>query len=280
MPEKIGEAFRARGVEAAITIGSAAELRAAAKRAVGQGARVIVAGGGDGTVSTVASVVAGTATALGVLPLGTLNHFAKDLGIPLALEAAVETIRAGHTATVDVGSVNDRTFINNSSLGLYPQLVWERERLRRQGRHRWTAFAHAVAYVWAHYRRLHAIVRRDGERRIVRTPFVFVGNNEYHTQGLQMGGRRNLTSGDLHLCMAPGMTRLAVVRVLLKALIGRLGGVDRFESLLVPEVVIEARRRRLAVALDGELTVLRPPLHYRIRPAALRVLVPVPAAGE
>src|SRR4029077_12558980 len=127
--------------------------------------------------------------------LGTLNHFAKDLAIPLDLEGAVATIAAGHTVPVDVGEVNGRVFINNSSLGLYPRLVWVRERERRHGRQRWLAFLHALGHVWAHYRRLNAVVDAGGAPRVVRTPFIFIGNGEYQTQGLQMGGRRGMDEG-------------------------------------------------------------------------------------
>ena len=99
-----------------------------------------MAGGGDGTVNTVASAVIDTDKTFGVLPLGTLNHFAKDLHIPLDLEAAARTIIAGHTTQVDVGEVNDEIFLNNSSLGLYPRLVQKRKKKQRLGSRKWAAF--------------------------------------------------------------------------------------------------------------------------------------------
>jgi diacylglycerol kinase family enzyme len=275
--EAVDAMLKSRGVSASVVVARGREIPAAARQALADGVEIVVAGGGDGTISTVAAQLVGTKAVLGVLPVGTLNHFAKDLGIPLDLEGAVATIVDGQTTAVDVGEANGRIFINNSSLGLYPRLVWERERLRRHGRHRWLALAHAVGHVWAHYRRLHAVIEAEGTRRDVRTPFVFVGNNEYHTQGLQMGGRRGLDHGVLHLCMAPGITRVEILRVMIAALVGRLDDVAHFESLPVPEVAIRSRRRRLGVAFDGEVTTMATPLRYRIRPRALLVRVPVPA---
>src|SRR5215210_424096 len=129
------------------------ELSVAAQQALQAHAEAVVAAGGDGTVSAVASVLAGTSTPLGVLPLGTLNHFAKDLGIPMDLEKAVRTVAARNSRHVDVACVNDRVFINNSSIGVYPSVVASRERLRQQGRSKWVALALATLDV----------LRRGGE---------------------------------------------------------------------------------------------------------------------
>ena len=124
--------------------GSGSDVCGLARRAVEQGAAVVVAGGGDGTVNAVASILLGRDMALGVLPLGTLNHFAKDLGIPLDIEAATRTIFQGRQVSVDVGEVNDRIFLNNSSLGIYPRIVRYREAQRAQGQNKWIAFARAI----------------------------------------------------------------------------------------------------------------------------------------
>ena len=127
------------------------------RAAVRRGATVVAAGGGDGTVNAVASVLVGTETTLGVLPLGTLNHFAKDIGIPLEMEEALAVLRDGKVQHVDVGTVSDRIFINNSGLGLYPDMVFNRE--RRQNRARpnglpsfWRAYVHSVAIACCSWR--------------------------------------------------------------------------------------------------------------------------------
>src|SRR3712207_2666906 len=143
---RVREAFAAAGAEAQIEHPSERQdLSAVIERAARGDGEVVVAGGGDGTVSAVASALAGSGKTLGVLPLGTLNHFAKDLAIPLDLGAAVETIVRGRVAEVDVGEVNGRVFINNSSLGLYPQIVAHRQEQQEQlARGKWAAFAWAT----------------------------------------------------------------------------------------------------------------------------------------
>jgi diacylglycerol kinase family enzyme len=120
-----------------------------------------------------------------------------------------------------------------------------------------------------------AVSVHDGSGgRIIRTPFVFIGNNEYLLEGVRIGARRRLDQGRLHVCMAPGLRRTDVIRVLLAALVGRLHTIDRFESVLTQQLSIAAHRRRVGVSLDGELLVLDTPLRYRIRERALRVIVP------
>lgn len=132
--DQLGELAAARGLEVPVTPVTGASLAASARHAVESGCTVLVAAGGDGTVSTVANVAAEQGVALGVLPLGTLNHFARDAGIPGDLDGAVTALACGHTVTVDVGEVNGRIFLNNSSVGVYPRLLWEREQQERQGR--------------------------------------------------------------------------------------------------------------------------------------------------
>jgi diacylglycerol kinase family enzyme len=119
------------------------ELLAFAAQAVSEQSNPVVAGGGDGTVNVVATKLVGTGTALGVLPLGSLNHFSKDAGIPQDVEQAVSTIFTGRVTAVDVGEVNDRIFLNNSSLGTYPEVVRMREEEQRHGQGKWAALVHA-----------------------------------------------------------------------------------------------------------------------------------------
>ena len=147
-------------------------------------------------------------------------------------------IAAGHTARVDVGEVNGRVFINNSSLGLYPSLVYQREKRQAQGRGKWVAFALAVARVWRLYRRVRVVVHTEPALASIRTPFVFVGNNEYQLEGVRIGARARVDAGQLHVAMAPGMTTGEMVRVLGRALLGRLADVDHLDTLLTREVTI------------------------------------------
>jgi diacylglycerol kinase family enzyme len=272
--QQLADAFAAVGVRAAIESGPGIATSLRARQAVAAGAELVVAAGGDGTLSGVASALAGHGTPLGIVPLGRLNHFAKDVGVPLELTEAVNAIVAGRTIQVDVAEVNGHTFINNASLGVYPELVYEREREEREGRSHAVSLALASARVWRHYRRVRVSVMENGTTRVVSTPFVFVGNNEYELRGLHFSARRSLNEGLLHLCMAPNVTQLGAMRVFGAALVGRLRSFKQFESIKLPEVTVEARRPQLPVSLDGEVFMLNTPLRFRMHPRALNVRVP------
>jgi diacylglycerol kinase family enzyme len=276
----VREAFAAAGLDVSVVITAGDRLADAARSAVDRGVGLVVAGGGDGTIGTVASVLADTPATLGVLPLGTLNHFAKDVGIPLDVTEAVGVIAAGHATRVDVAEVNGLVFINNSSLGLYPSLVYQREKRQDQGRSKWVAFAIAIARVWRQYRRVRVVIHSEQGARVVRTPFVFIGNNEYRLEGVRFGARERIDAAVLHVSMAPGITRGELLRVLGYALLGKLADVDHFDTLVTSEVTIAAWRRHLPVALDGEVRLIRTPLRYRVRPGVLRVCVPADPPPE
>src|SRR5678816_1886541 len=152
-----------------------AEVDQLARDAASGPYKIVVAAGGDGTISSVASAIIETGKILGVLPLGTLNHFAQDLGIPLDLEAAAQTIVAGVTTEVDVAAVNGRIFLNNSSLGLYPVIVRERQKRQRLGFRKWPAFFWATIQAFRRYPLLDVRLRVNNELLERTTPFVFVG---------------------------------------------------------------------------------------------------------
>jgi diacylglycerol kinase family enzyme len=274
----LAQAFRALGVDARISFADGgADLVKLARRAARGDAERIVAGGGDGTLNAVAAAIIAADKALGVLPFGTLNHFAKDLGIPLDLESAVGAIVAGHEIRVDVGEVNGHIFLNNASLGLYPRVVRERERQQRLG------WSKGPAAVWAAF----AVLRRHpfldirlnvgGQSLTGRTPFLFVGNNEYAMERLTIGSRASLDKGRLSVYATSRLGRWGLLRLALRALAGGLRQERDLLAFATTDLLVETRRSRVRMALDGEVIVLRPPLHYAIRPRALRVLAP--AAG-
>jgi diacylglycerol kinase family enzyme len=246
-----------------------------AKSAVEGGAMVVVAGGGDGTVNAVASALVDTECALGVLPTGTLNHFAKDLGIPLDLEKASEVIALGVVRKVDVGEVNGRIFVNNSSLGLYPKIVRGREEVQRLGRGKWTALFWSTLAVLRHYPMLTVgLSSTKGGPFKRRTPLVFVGNNEYEMKGFEIGSRPRLDGGKLAVYVAPKDGPAALLRMGVAAVFGMLRrGVD-FDFLATEKLRVDATRKTIQVATDGEVRSFVPPLLYRIRPLALKVIAP------
>ena len=277
--QRLSEAFKATGLDARICLDQpGSDISARAERAATGDADVIVAAGGDGTINSVASAIVGTGKTLGVLPLGTMNHFAKDLAIPLDLEAAVKTIALGHESSVDVGDVNGHIFINNSSLGLYPNIVRERERQQRLGWGKWPAFVWAALAVLRRYPFLDIKVGVEGAELTSRTPFIFVGNNKYEMETLNIGTRACLDKGELSLYITNRAGRWGLFRLALRALLGGLRQEKDFVALCTSEVLIETRHKRVRVALDGEVKSIKPPLHYRTRPAALRVLTPAPAS--
>jgi diacylglycerol kinase family enzyme len=156
-----------------------------------------------------------------VLPLGTLNHFARDLGIPFDLHAAARTIVAGHTTEVDIGDVNNRIFLNNSSLGLYPMIVREREKRQRLGFGKWPAFIWATIQALRRYPFLDVRLRINGELLDLTTPFVFVGNNEYAMKSFNIGGRDRLDSGVLSIYITQRTSRRKLIGLAFPA--GTLG---------------------------------------------------------
>jgi diacylglycerol kinase family enzyme len=235
----------------------------------------VVAAGGDGTISAVASHLVGSGKTLGVLPIGTLNHFAKDLRIPLDLPTAVHTTVHGRVMPVDAAEVNGRVFINNSSLGLYPQIVSKREEQQeRLGRGKWPAFLWATLHALRRFPFLDLRLVLEGKHLARRTAFLFVGNNEYQIAGFNLGARECVDRGNLGLYLTHRTGRLGLFRLGLHALFGRVDQAEDFEAFCVKEARIETRKRRLLVACDGEVAWMKSPLHYRSLQNALRVLVP------
>lgn len=236
---------------------------------------VVVAAGGDGTISAVADKLAGTKALLGVIPTGTFNHFAKDLGLPLDLKGALDVIKEGKAMEVDVGEANGRVFINNSSFGLYPRLV----RLRSKNQFRlqcskWWALLRGMVFLLLHFPVIEARLTVEGKELRKRTPFVFIGANRYRLDALQIGTRARLDEGILSVFTARDLGRLGLFRLAVKALFGRLHTDKDFESFCAEELQVDMPRKSVSISFDGEVTRMETPVRYRIRPKALRVIVP------
>lgn len=269
------ELFAQRGVAAAITLlGDGVSVPEVVHQAITAGAPAVVAAGGDGTVSAVAAALIGSDVPLGVLPVGTLNHFAKDLGLPLELGEAIEIVQNRNARVVDAGEVNGRIFLNNSSIGVYPRLVELRDRYRESGITKW------IAAVWAGLAvlRLRPFmgVRIESPEGVLlrRTPFVLVGNNEYHMSGLHPTSRDSLTGGKLAVYVMKAQGRPSLLWLAWQVLRRGVSKTPELDFLSVAEATVETRRRNLQVALDGEVVTLQSPLRYKILPGVLRVLAP------
>lgn len=276
--------FAGRGVAAEVNLLPGERMRQAAEGARERAEKgevdAVVVAGGDGTIGAVASVLAGTGIPLGVLPLGTLNHFARDLGLPLDLGGAVAVIGAGHARAVDVAEVNGQTFVNNSSIGLYPYMVLDRERRRsRHGQAKWVATLLAAFRTLRYLPLRRLSVRAEDWDEPCRTPCVFVGNNQYRLAGPALGTRERLDGGRLTLYVAPPQSRLGLILLALRSALGLVDEGRDLRVLRVETVEIRSRTSRLLVALDGEVAILRPPLTYHLRPGALRVFAPADGAA-
>src|SRR5688500_327316 len=266
--------FIAHGIPANVHIAKdGREIERLAKHAV-EDAEIIVAGGGDGTISAVAAEVARAGKTLGVLPLGTLNNFSKDLGIEQSLSGAIETIADGEVKVIDLAEVNGLTFINNSSIGLYPKIVLRRVEQQRLGRGKWSAAFWAALQMFRLSPFLKVRIELNGRSFLRKTPFVFVGNNEYEMDFYNIGRRVSLDDGELSVYFLRRGGRWGVALLLLQTLFGSLRQWKDFEEVSTDEITILTRRKRLHVAFDGEVRTMGTPLNYRTKPKALKVIVP------
>jgi YegS/Rv2252/BmrU family lipid kinase len=237
----------------------------------------VVAGGGDGTVNLVASSLLGSDTPLGILPLGTLNHFAKDNKIPLDIKEAVSVIVKKNIKKIDVGSVNGKIFINNSSIGIYPKVVEHRDsQIERFGGNKWTSMAMAYVNVVKRFSFFKVDVHSNGQTIKVKTPFIFIGNNEYQMDLLKLGTREKLDEGLLDLYFPNTTSWFSMIRFGAATLFKKLKQVRDFNIIKAKEVTISLRKKRklIEVALDGEVFHLKSPLFYKIHPKALKIIVP------
>lgn len=273
---KVGDALDAVGLEADIELvqGGDAEVRchAIAER----GDPLLIVGGGDGTIGAAASALVGTGTRLGILPLGTLNHFARDLGIPTDLGEAARLIAAGAERSVDIAEMNGRVFINNSAIGLYPLMVVDREAQQdRLGRSKRFAMVVASLRTLARFRhqRLSLTINQEKQAR-VDTPLLFVGNNDYGLELGAAGQRERLDGGELCVFVMRKKTRTGFFMASLRALAGRTRADDMVRLDHVERLRVGSHRSQLAVSLDGEVVSAKPPLDYNIRKQALKVIAP------
>lgn len=248
------------------------------ERAVDEGADRIVVAGGDGTIAKAAGALVGKNTALGVVPGGTLNHFAKDHGIPTDLATAVEVSASGATTTTDVATVNGRVFLNTSSVGAYVVFVRTRERLERRIGYRLATIIAALRLL-GRVRPFTVELKLDGVARRYRSALVFVGVGERELQLPSMGGRAENGRRGLHVIVVRGGTWARLVAAGVTAVFGGTDAIKRdalADSFIVDECRIELRRPMGRVALDGEIVEIRSPLEYRVERDALRLVVPQP----
>ena len=232
----------------------------------------LVGTGGDGTANAVAQIALDLKVPFGVIPIGTRNHFARDLNLPLTIKEAVQVIARGNTRCIDVGGVNGRIFLNNSSIGVYPRAVERREALRqRYPLPKMVAMALALVQVFAEARLLWATIRLDGRALQTVSPFIFVGNNHYELTNPTERFRSSLQEGKLSLFTADCGGVGGFLHLLWLSLRGRIEQSTLFHAHYGKKARISLKRRQVRISTDGEVWHANTPLDYSIREKALEV---------
>jgi diacylglycerol kinase family enzyme len=274
-PQRIRAAFEAAGQEVEVRDVPPEKLEAETRSATKSNVDAIIAGGGDGTLNTIANIVAGSGKAYGVLPLGTHNHFAKDLGIPLELEPAIDAIARGEMVDLPVAEVNGRIFLNFSALGFHPELVRHRDAQRKTlDRKKWTAMVVAFFHVFTRFPVSRVRLMTAARTFWRNTPSVIVCNNPHQMKVFGVESASVPERGLLNVYVARSRRRASMIWLFIRAMFGRLDQAKNFESLALPDVTIDTHRRSARVSIDGEVTDMRPPLHYKVREGGLRVIRP------
>jgi YegS/Rv2252/BmrU family lipid kinase len=275
IPNKVAEALKSAGIDAEVELVAGGECGVRCKAIAERGDAVVIVGGGDGTIGAAASALAGTETVLGILPLGTLNHFARDLGIPADLEQAAKLIAGGKERRVDVAEMNGRIFINNSAIGLYPLMIIDRDLQRRRlGRSKRLAMAVASLRTLVRFKHHRLTLTVNDHKAQIDTPLLFVGNNDYRVELPAAGERKSLEDGELCVMVMRKKTRRGFIGAGVRALLNRSRRDDMVRLEKVERLRVSSHRTQLAVSLDGEVVRVTPPLDYKIRKKALRVVAP------
>lgn len=248
----------------------------AAEAAQAQGGAVVVAGG-DGTINAVVQAVLPRNLPLGVLPQGTFNFFGRCHGLPEGdAGKAIRGLLDARETPVQVGMVNERVFLVNASLGLYPELLERREQdKRRFGRHRLVALLSGLRALLGDYPDLRLSLREDGRTQLRRSTTLVVGDNRLQLQGIGIPEADAVRRGALVGIVLPPLARWRMILTAIRGLFGHLGDVEKVDSFAFTELEATLpRRRRIKLAVDGEIIHLPLPLRFRVAPQPLRLLVP------
>ena len=239
-----------------------------------RGVRLFVAAGGDGTITNLVQPLANTQATLGVIPFGTYNHFAKDLEIPLDWREALGVVLNGETRQVDIARVNDRFFVNNVSLGLYPELVARREE-RGRDYPRWKARLYAAWRTLRKYPSVTLNVESEHHQEIVRTHVFLVSNNSYDLSRIGIeAARHTLEEGRLSVYWLPHISRWKMMKFVGHYLAGRVRETPGFRSFRTASMKMQSPRKTLRVGVDGEVYTIASPIVITIVPKSLLVKVP------
>ena len=289
--EVVESALRSAGRDGDLLFSRPADLAGVARQAAATAAATrtaVVAVGGDGTLNTVAQAAHAAGCAMGVVPQGTFNYFARTHGIPTDPAAAARLLLAARATPVQVAAINDRIFLVNASLGIYPELLQDREAFKaRFGRSRWVAFAAACSTLLRAQRRLRLHIELGATARDVQTLTLFVGNNRLQLQQFGAEPADTLPGTPGHGSMAALMLRpigtLSMIGLMLHGAMGRLREAAGVESFEFHHMVVRPRlapgHREIAVAFDGEVARMRAPIDICVLDQPLYLLRAIDATG-
>jgi diacylglycerol kinase family enzyme len=275
LPDEIKKKFSEAGIYVENFILEGEKIRTRCVDFLNSNFDIIVGAGGDGTINSIASAVIGKEMPIGILPLGTFNHFAKDIEIPLNLDEAIGVILKKKIKKVDAGQVNDHFFINNSSIGMYPRMVRHRKSYQeRLGGNKWLAMGTAFSKVITQVPNLKVEIKSEEAAESFETPIVFVGNNIYQMDLFNLGKRERIDEGKLGIFYINARGRFSILKTVFLALINRLHQSKAFKLIITEKLKIESRKSHINISLDGEVRKLQLPLVYKILPKSLNVIVP------
>ena len=274
--ELLAGVLRESGRSFRISVAKASEIKELAEERAATKCDVLVAGGGDGTVCAVGEAALRHGTTLGVIPLGTFNYFAKNIGIPLEVEQAARVLVEGKLLPAPVLDLDGRLILNSASIGIHPAALLKRRKLYRVwGRSQLNAY---LSVLWTAFQpppRLRVRLRTDTGEVVRETPMVTICSNAFQMQTFGLVGTECLASGKFALYIARMAGRATTFRLGLRVLFRRLRLGHDYEAICASEAIIETlRRHRVRVALDGELGSHESPMRFRLAPKELMVLAP------
>ncbi|MCZ0961654.1 diacylglycerol/lipid kinase family protein [Paracoccus benzoatiresistens] len=257
------------------------QLSRLARQAVEDGFDIVLAFGGDGTQAAVAGALTGTDTLMGVLPGGTFNYFARDLGVGETIEDALATLLDAKAKPVDVGQIENLIFLNNVSLGAYPHILKTREGIyKRWGRSRLAAYWSVLVAMRRLRHPMHLVARVGGEERHFTTALVFVAHSAYQLDSFGLDGADAIRAGNFAVLIAKARRPLPLLQSAFRLAFGLSAKDNDFDLIITDSLTIETGRRQQLIAHDGEKTRMVSPFHLQVRHGALKVLVPADGSSK
>jgi diacylglycerol kinase family enzyme len=271
-----------------ILVDDPARLPEMAQQAVDAAVRddgAVVVAGGDGTINTVAQTVLPTGRPFGIVPQGTFNYSPRAHGIPLDTTAAAKALINARLKPVQVGLVNERVFLVNASLGLYPELLEDREELKREhGRKRSVAMWAGLRTLMREHRLMLVEVEHDSGREVIQTPSIFIGNNPLQLEQVGLAEAADVQQRKLAAVIVKPVGRLKLVGLALRGMLGQLGEAESVRDFAFRSMTVRPLRggvrRAMKVAVDGEIFWTRPPLQFSVAPQPLMLMVPDEATHD